>query len=67
MRKNRGFSAIVLIVILAVLALGGYWLWQKKAIAPTLPPTNGSPTSITSTSIKPTLSTPSVDMTNLSQ
>ncbi|MBI2100544.1 MAG: hypothetical protein HYT47_00795 [Candidatus Vogelbacteria bacterium] len=43
MQKNQGFSAVVIIIILAVLALGGYAVWKNQAIAPVSPPTNGSP------------------------
>lgn len=33
--KTKGFSAIILIAILAVLALGGgYWVWKDQAVAP---------------------------------
>lgn len=55
MFKSKGFSAIVLIIILAVLALGGYAVWKNQTVAPvTTVPTDTNNSS----------STPSVDTTN---
>src|SRR3989344_3275097 len=57
MSKHQGFSAVALVIILAVLAFGGYSVWKKQA--PTL-----TPISPTDTNIEPATSpsTPSVDM-----
>jgi len=53
MQKNQGFSAIALVIIFAVLAIGGYVVWKKQAVAPSPAPAD--------TNIP---STPSVDMTD---
>ena len=47
MLKKQGFSAVLLIVILAVLGLGGYAVWKNKTITPpsALPEGEGTPTS----------------------
>src|SRR3989344_3613929 len=57
MSKHQGFSAVVIIVILAVLAFGGYAVWKKQPPPPT-------PTPPVDTNIEPATSpsTPSVDM-----
>ena len=34
MSKKQGFSAILLIIILAVLIGGGYWAWKNQTITP---------------------------------
>lgn len=59
MFKNKGFSAIALIIILAALALGGYAVWKKQVVtpAPTPSDTNIEPPA-------PSPSTPSVGTTN---
>jgi len=31
MKNKQGFSAIALVILLAVLALGGYAVWKKQA------------------------------------
>src|SRR3989344_3539653 len=58
MSKNQGFSAVAIVIILAVLAFGGYAVWKKQTVAPAPAPV------ITDTNIKPATSpsTPSVDM-----
>ena len=45
--KNRGLSVVLLIVILAVLGLGGYAMWKNKTITPpsALPKGEGTLTS----------------------
>ncbi|MEK7585611.1 MAG: hypothetical protein AAB455_03825 [Patescibacteria group bacterium] len=45
MFKNKGFSAIILIIILAVVVGGGYGVWKNRVEVPE--PTGGSPTSTT--------------------
>ena len=59
MKNKTGFSPIVLIIILALLAGGGYYVWKNQT------PT-ATPTVITDTNIEPpvTPSTPSVDTAN---
>lgn len=55
MSKHHGFSTVILIIILALLAGGGYWVWQNKAEAPAPVDTNIEPPA------PPIPSTPSVD------
>jgi hypothetical protein len=47
MKNKQGFSAVVLVIILAVLVGGGYAVWKKPAVAPALvsdsPSTPASP------------------------
>ena len=45
--KNKGFSAVALIIILAVLAVGGYAVWKKQTVTPpsALPEGEGTPAS----------------------
>ncbi|MFH1170193.1 MAG: hypothetical protein V1704_01395 [Candidatus Vogelbacteria bacterium] len=47
MFKNKGFSAVALVILLAVLIGGGYVMWQKQTITPpsALPEGEGTPTS----------------------
>ena len=56
MSKHQGFSAVVLVTLLAVLALGGYAVWKNQTPASTL--------SSTSNNSNNNPSTPSVDTTN---
>ncbi len=47
MKNKQGFSAVALVIILAVLAVGGYAVWKKQTVTPpsTLPKVEGTPTS----------------------
>lgn len=44
MFKTKGFSAIVLVIIFAVLGFGGYTVWQKQTITPPSAFPEASPT-----------------------
>lgn len=47
MQKHQGFSALVIIILLAILAGGGYWVWKNQTITPpsALPEVEGTFTS----------------------
>lgn len=32
MRRHQGFSTVVILIIIALIALGGYWVWKNKTI-----------------------------------
>ena len=42
MPKPQGFSAVVMVIILAALALGGYAVWKNKTVTPPSPLGGGS-------------------------
>ena len=76
MKNKQGFSAIALIIILAILAIGGYWVWQSQLGSPpdgeAGPTSKSMPVSVTDTNPPdrragiepPAPSTPSVDTAN---
>ncbi|MEK7208712.1 MAG: IPT/TIG domain-containing protein [Patescibacteria group bacterium] len=64
MQKNKGFSVIVIIIILAVLVIGSYVVWKNQAASTPAPAIlDNSFTAAPAPGSSTSPSTPSVDMT----
>jgi len=59
MQKHQGFSVVIILIIIALIAGGGYWLWQNKLGSPA---SKSVPASVADTNIEPPTPPPSTSL-----